>query len=86
MDLNLEEQKDRFLTICRENIHRDGLEDLLDWLCKSDFFTAPASTHYHGAYAGGLCQHSMDVYDYLKKIVFLSPKEISEESLVIRFI
>ena len=42
----------------QENIKRDGLEDLLGWLQKSDFFTAPASTRYHGAYEGGLCEHS----------------------------
>ena len=48
MELNLEAQKQEFLTICRAAIHRDGLEALLDWLCKADFFTAPASTKYHG--------------------------------------
>ena len=58
----LEQQREEFLTLCRNNIHRDGLEDLLSWLQKSDFFTAPASTKYHGAYEGGLCEHSMDVY------------------------
>lgn len=46
---DLEKQKQEFLTLCRENIKRDGLEDLLGWLQKSDFFTAPASTRYHGA-------------------------------------
>ena len=51
---DLEKQKQEFLTLCRENIKRDGLEDLLGWLQKSDFFTAPASTRYHGAYEGGL--------------------------------
>lgn len=45
---DLEKQKQEFLTLCRENIKRDGLEDLLGWLQKSDFFTAPASTRYHG--------------------------------------
>lgn len=55
---DLEKQKQEFLTLCRENIKRDGLEDLLGWLQKSDFFTAPASTRYHGAYEGGLCEHS----------------------------
>ena len=59
---DLEKQKQEFLTLCRENIKRDGLEDLLGWLQKSDFFTAPASTRYHGAYEGGLCEHSLDVY------------------------
>ena len=50
---------------------------------KADFFTAPASTHYHGAYAGGLCQHSIDVYQYAKKMSFILDKEPSEESLAI---
>lgn len=59
---DVEKQKQEFLSLCRDNIHRDGLEDLLGWLQKSDFFTAPASTRYHGAYEGGLCEHSLDVY------------------------
>ena len=83
MELNLEDQKQEFLTICRETIHRDGIEDLLGWLCKADFFTAPASTRYHGGYAGGLCQHSIDVYQYAKKLTFLMPTAPSEESLAI---
>ncbi len=83
MELNLESQKQEFLTICRAAIRREGIEALLDWLCKADFFTAPASAHYHGAYAGGLCQHSLDVYRYAKKLTFLLPKEPSEESLAV---
>lgn len=47
MELNFEQQKEQFLDICRNTILRDGLEDLLDWLMKADFFTAPASTKYH---------------------------------------
>ena len=81
--MNIEEQKARFLKIAREKIHRDGLEDLLDWLQKADFFTAPASTRYHGSYEGGLCEHSLDVYDYAQKLTFLSPVPVSEESLAI---
>ena len=81
--MNIDEQKTRFLTICRNSIHREGLDDLLDWLQKSDFFTAPASTRYHGAYAGGLCEHSLDVLDYAQKLTFLSPTLISDESLTI---
>ena len=81
--MNIDEQKTQFLEICRKSIHRDGLEDLLDWLIKSDFFTAPASTRYHGAYAGGLCQHSLDVLRYAQQLAFLSPTVLSEESLTI---
>ena len=83
MELSIESQKQEFLTICRADIRREGLEDLLDWLCKADFFTAPASTKYHGGYPGGLCQHSIDVYRYAKRLLFLMPKEAPEESVAI---
>ncbi len=83
MSINIEEQKEEFLTICRTCIDRDGLEDLLKWMEKADFFTAPASTKYHGAYPGGLCQHSIDVYKYAKRLTFLMPTPPSEESLAI---
>ena len=48
--------KEEFIEIFRENVHREGAENLLDYLMnKSDFFIAPASGRYHGAYPGGLC-------------------------------
>ena len=31
------------------------------WLTDNGFFTAPASTKYHGAYEGGLLDHSYEV-------------------------
>lgn len=71
MELNLEQQKQQFIDICHSVIHHDGLEVLLDRMGKADFFKAPVSTKYHGAYAGGLCQHSLDEYDYAKKLAFL---------------
>lgn len=46
----------------RAMIHRDGLEDVLDFLHNTDFYTAPASTCYHGAEEGGLAKHSLMVY------------------------
>lgn len=59
--------KEHFVSIFREKIKREGSEDLLNFLLSesSDFFTAPASTRYHGAEAGGLCRHSLNVYDCL---------------------
>lgn len=61
------ENKERFITLYKEHIHREGSEKLLDYLMSEhcDFFTAPASTRYHGAYAGGLLEHSLNVYDCL---------------------
>lgn len=59
---------DRFIEIYRENITRPGADRLLEYLLSenSDFFAAPASTKYHSAYEGGLCQHSINVYECLK--------------------
>lgn len=60
--------EERFISIFREKIHREGADRLLDFLCSdnSDFFTAPASTRYHGSYPGGLLEHSLNVYDCLR--------------------
>lgn len=54
--------KERFVVQFKENVHRDGSEDVLKWLEGSDFFTAPASTRYHGDHEGGLCEHSLNVF------------------------
>ena len=60
------EAKERFLSLYKEHIHREGSEKLLDYLMNhSDFFRAPASTRFHGAHAQGLLEHSLNVYDCL---------------------
>ena len=61
--LTKEQLKNEFLNIARDNIKRDGIEKLLDYLQKTDFFEAPASTKFHSAYEGGLCEHSINVYN-----------------------
>lgn len=59
--------RDRFLDIYRTNIKREGADKLLDYLLSDacDYFTAPASTRFHGAHEGGLLEHSLNVYDCL---------------------
>ena len=54
--------RQEFEQIFRENITREGADRLLEWLQKTDFFLAPASTRYHNAFEGGLVQHSVNVY------------------------
>ena len=55
-----------FKQIVADNIQRDGIENLMEWLeNETDFFKAPASTRYHGSYEGGLLEHSLNVYDRL---------------------
>lgn len=63
MTISTEDNKNRFKTACDKYIKRDGVKELLDWLDTTDFYTAPASTRYHGAYEGGLCEHSLNVFN-----------------------
>ena len=62
------EIKEEFLNIYRENVKREGADKLLAYMLSehSDFFEAPASTRFHSSYAGGLAQHSINVYHCLK--------------------
>lgn len=75
----VQENKERFIEIYKANITRKGSEKLLEYLCSenSDFFTAPASTRYHCAYEGGLCEHSLHVYDCLKS--YLEREKVKDE-------
>ena len=83
--------KQKFIAYYKEHIKREGADALLAYLESpaSDFFTAPASTRFHGAYAGGLCEHSINVYESLRAYV-TSPRftdtydlHFSEESIAI---
>ena len=58
----MSEYKERFLSLAK-TINREGIDKLLDFLEKSDFFTAPASTRFHCSIPEGLCIHSLNVYD-----------------------
>ena len=56
--------KDRFIELLRST-NREGMEDLIAFLEKTDFFKAPASTKFHGSFEGGLLEHSLKVYEIL---------------------
>ncbi len=71
--------KEEFIDLYRTYIKREGADKLLEYLMSpaSDFFTAPASTRYHGSRAGGLCEHSVNVFRCLEK--YLARAEVKEE-------
>jgi len=79
--------KEDFISICKANIQREGIEELLSWLDQSDFYIAPASTKYHGNYEGGLLEHSLNVYNkflQIKRFVtFEEGKEPTPETIAI---
>ncbi len=74
-----------------KSVKRDGIDELMKFIEKSDFYTAPASTRFHGAYEGGLLEHSINVYNCLMEkkqqpagtIWGDALAEIPEESIII---
>lgn len=61
--------KETFISIANQWIKRDGIQELLEWLESTDFYTAPASAKYHGASEGGLVDHSVEVYKWLRDLM-----------------
>ena len=59
--------KQRFIELLKAT-NIEGIDNLLDFLDKTDFYTAPASTRFHNAFEGGLLAHSLNVYDCLKDL------------------
>ena len=74
--------KEEFIQIYQENIKREGSAELLEWLQKTDFFTAPASTKFHGACEQGLVMHSISVFKTLVEKHF-DPETDNMESFAI---
>lgn len=59
----MEDYRAQFIDIYNKNVTRPGADRLLKWLEGTDFFTAPASTKFHGACECGLVMHSINVYN-----------------------
>lgn len=75
---------EKLLSSCK----RDGIDKLLKYIRKSDFYTAPASTRYHSCHEGGLLEHSLNVYKCLSakandEIWCYQLKDVDEESIII---
>ena len=56
--------KNKFIELLKST-NREGIDNVINFLEKSDFFKAPASTRFHGDFEGGLLEHSMKVYEIL---------------------
>ena len=77
---------ERFEHLLRST-EREGIEELIEFIRKSDFYTAPASTKYHSCHEGGLLEHTLNVYDRLiikfNDELWKSKVDVGEDSLII---
>lgn len=76
------ENREKFMELMRKT-ERAGVEDMLKWLDTTDFYSAPASTRYHGSYPGGLVQHTLNVAYELKQLADFYEVEIPKDSILI---
>lgn len=54
--------KERIIELLKST-QREGVEQLIDWLEKSQFYDAPASVRFHNNFLHGLEKHSFEVYE-----------------------
>ena len=78
----INENRNNFIDILRST-KREGVDELIEYLLNSDFFIAPASTKFHCDYEGGLCQHSLNVYNNIMKLSDTYNLRIPFDSLII---
>ena len=78
----MSEVKDKVKELLNK-VNRPGMKELMDFLEKSDYYEAPASTKYHGAYKCGLIEHSYKVYEILKGKIEYHKLDVSEETLIL---
>lgn len=77
-------KREEFISLFSMYIHRDGADKLLSWLDESSFFSDPASTRFHGCYEGGLCDHSVNVFEELVRLLKAYPEiKVSAETAAI---
>lgn len=76
--------RDYFVKLFSMYVKRPGADKLLEWLETTDFYTAPASTRFHGDYEGGLVEHSIHVWEELVRILKAYPEvKVSAETAAI---
>ena len=86
MSLEINQNIERFEQLLR-SVKREGIDNLIEFIRKSDFYTAPASTKNHSCHEGGLLEHTLNVYDRLltkmNDKLWCNKGDISNENIII---
>lgn len=79
------EQNQEKVLLLLNSVKREGMQNLIDWLKTTDYFTAPAAQSHHSNFEGGLISHCLKVYKVFKDNCERHKTKInlSEESIII---
>lgn len=80
--MDVQKTREEIIDLLRAT-HRDGVENLLLWMDDNGFFTAPCSTQFHLAHAGGLAEHSLNVMLIARNINDKLKANVPLDSLII---
>ena len=76
------DNKSRYISLL-SSVSREGINELIAYLENTDFFIAPASTKYHLNKEGGLCEHSLNVYDNMINLRDMYLPKLSDETVIV---
>ena len=74
----IKENRERIVSLL-ESTRREGMEKVLEYLDRHNFYEIPSSLYRHHNWDGGLAQHCLGVYDRLKA----TGGDLPEESVII---
>jgi len=83
--MDIQENKEKIIKLL-ESTKKEGINDLINYLEKNNYFESPAAIRYHSIFEGGLVYHSLSVYNLYKKmyeeIFKLDFEEIKNEIII----
>lgn len=89
MNVDILKDRERIVSLLKET-DRQGIDKLIQWLEKENFFTSPASVSFHNNFEGGLAHHSLAVYDWAMNLReewigshVASERELPHDSVVV---
>jgi 23S rRNA maturation-related 3'-5' exoribonuclease YhaM len=87
--MSVQENKEKIIKLLKST-KKEGIENLINYLEKNNFFISKASFSYHGNYEGGLAEHCLSIYNLYNKLYSnlfkLNFEEIKNEIIIASFL
>ena len=83
IDEKIEKNKQEYISAINLITRPFDKEELIKMLEETDFFEAPASSKYHNAVKGGLCEHSINVWKRLVDLDQIMETKLDSNSIAI---
>lgn len=79
---NIRQTRQEIIKLLKQS-NREGIDQLIAWLCDTDFFISPAAVNHHSNFRGGLAAHSLSVYKILCKFNEMANTQLPDDILIV---